>query len=133
MSVALDAWAILAWLEDVEQVGQVVEALIGQRPSVAELTLAEVEAAASRHVPREQVAAAMASIAAACSVVPASDEVWRASAQCAAELGLPVTSAVALCTARALGQRLATGDPLLLAVAPAEDVDVLAQRSVQYP
>lgn len=133
MSVALDAWAILAWLEDVEQVGGVVEALIGQRPSVAELTLAEVEAVASRQVPREQVASAMASIAAACSVVPATEEVWRSAAQCAADLGLPLTSAVALCTARSLGQRLATGDPLLLAVAPAEDVDVLAQRELRYP
>lgn len=133
MSVSLDAWAILAWLEDLEQVGQVVDALVGQRPSVAELTLAEVEAAMARHLPREQVASTVASIAAACSVVPATDEVWRASAQCAAELSLPITSAVALCTARSLGQRLATGDPLLLAVAPAEDVDVLAQRAVQYP
>ena len=133
MSVSLDAWAILAWLEDVEQVGAVVEALVGQRPSVAELTLAEVEAAAARNLPREQVAAAISSIAAACSVVPATDEVWRAAAQCSAELGLPLTSAVALCTARSLGQRLATGDPLLLAVAPPDDVDVLAPRAVPYP
>ncbi len=133
MSLSLDSWAILAWLEGLRPAAELIEEILEGRPSVAELSLAEAQAAALRHVDKEQVASAFALIAACCSVIPSSAQLLHEGAACSASLGLPLTSAVALASARSLGQRLVTGDPLLLAVAGDDEVLALTLETVEGP
>jgi predicted nucleic acid-binding protein len=131
MSLSLDSWAILAWLEGRRPVAELIEEILEGRPSVADLSLAEAQAAALRHVDKEQVVSAIALIAACCSVIPSSAQLLQEGAACSASLGLPLTSAVALASARSLGQRLVTGDPLLLAVAGEDEVLALTLETVE--
>lgn len=119
MTVCLDAWAILAWLDGEEPALSRVEPLIGSRPVVSWVNLVEVYYRLERDHGREEADATLASLRASLAPdLPGTArmvEVARLKARAPIALG----DCFAVTTAAAHGLALLTGDPELLELADA--------------
>ncbi len=111
MSVCLDSWAILAWLDGEEPALSRIEGLIADRPLASWVNLVEVYYRVARDQGRDAADETLADLRAALSLdLPGTArmiEVARLKARAAVALG----DCFALVTAAAHGLVLLTGDP----------------------
>lgn len=114
MSVCLDSWAVLAWLDGEEPALSRVNDVIGSRPVISWINLVEVyyrlERDHGREVADETLSALRASLAADLPGTARMVEVARLKAGASIALG----DCFAAATAAAHGLVLLTGDPELI-------------------
>lgn len=117
MSVCLDSWAILAWLDGEEPALSRVEALLDSRPVVSWVNLVEVyyrvERDHGRAAADETLSSLRASLAPDLPGTARMIEVARLKARAAIALG----DCFAVVTAATHGLVLLTGDPEILGLA----------------
>jgi PIN domain nuclease of toxin-antitoxin system len=114
VSVCLDSWAILAWLDGDEPACSRIEGLLGSRPVVSWINLIEVYYRVERDHGRTSADETLTAVRAAVSPdLPGTArmiEVARLKARTAIALG----DCFAIVTAAAHGHVLLTGDPEIL-------------------
>ena len=117
MSVCLDAWAVLAWLDGEQPALSHVEAVVGSRPVISWINLVEVYYRLERDHGRDRADETLTALRAALTPdLPGTArmiEAARLKARAAVALG----DCFAATTAAAHGLTLLTGDPELLDLA----------------
>lgn len=114
MTVCLDSWAVLRWLEGVEPAAARVEKALAERPVMSWINLGEVYYVVRRAAGVDQAAEVVRDLRRRVDVeLPDEDRVLEAAA-IKAEHPLAYADAFALATAAAHGARLYTGDPELV-------------------
>lgn len=117
MSVCLDSWAVLAWLDGEEPALSRVNGLLGSRPVISWINLVEVyyrlERDHGRRAADETLSALRATLAPDLPGTARMVEAARLKARAAIALG----DCFAAVTAAALGLVLLTGDPELINLA----------------
>jgi len=114
MSVCLDSWAILAWLDGEEPARSRVDALIVDRPTVSWMNLVEVYYRVERDHGRRAADQTMADLRAALSAdLPGTARMIEA-ARLKARIPIALADCFAIATAEAHGLTLLTGDPEIL-------------------
>lgn len=130
MSVCLDAWAILAWLDGEEPALSRLDSLLAARPVVSWINLAEVYYRLERDHGRSAADDTLASLRAALSPeLPGTARLIEA-ARLKARAAIALGDSFAIVTAAAHGLRLLTGDPEILGLPdpPCEIEDLRGRR-----
>lgn len=124
--ICLDAWAIVAWLDDDTRVATVVrEALRDEGAVISWINVGEVAYIVERRRGGTQAETVVAAIRASCVLDPATPERVLAAASIKAAAAMSLADAFAVATARAFGARLATGDREIIdALASSEVIDL---------
>jgi predicted nucleic acid-binding protein len=114
LSVCLDSWAILAWLDGDEPATTRVEVLLAARPVVSWINLVEVYCRVERDHGRPAADDVLARLRAvfACDV-PGTGRMIKA-ARLKATIPMALGDCFAVATAAAYGVALLTGDPEIL-------------------
>lgn len=116
MTVCLDSWAILAWLDGEEPALSRVEALVASRPVVSWVNLVEVYYRVERDHGRAAADETLASLRAMLAPdLPGTARMIEA-ARLKAAATIALGDCFALATAAAHGLVLLTGDPEILAL-----------------
>jgi len=119
MSVCLDSWAILAWLDGEEPALSRVNGLLPSRPVVSWVNLVEVYYRVERDHGRDAANQALSSLRASLAPdLPGTARMIEA-ARLKARASIPLGDCFAAATAAAHGLVLLTGDPELLHLADA--------------
>ena len=114
MSVCLDSWAVLAWLDGQQPALDRVDEVIGSRPVISWVNLAEVYYRLERDHGREQADRTLTELRAALSAdLPGTARMIEA-ARLKARAPIALADCFAATTAAAHGLPLWTGDPELL-------------------
>ena len=114
MSVCLDSWAVLAWLDGEEPALSRVEELLPARPFLSWINLVEVYCRVERDHGRSQADDALASLRAALSLdLPGSAQMIE-TARLKARAPIALADCFALSTAARHGLVLLTGDPEII-------------------
>jgi PIN domain nuclease of toxin-antitoxin system len=126
VSVCLDSWAILAWLDGEEPALSRVEGVIAERPTVSWVNLVEVYYRVERDHGRIAADDALASLRAALSLdLPGTARMVQ-TARLKARASIALGDCFAVTTAAAHGLVLLTGDPEILGLSdppcPTEDL-----------
>jgi PIN domain nuclease of toxin-antitoxin system len=114
VSVCLDSWAILAWLDDEEPALSRVEGLIDTRPIVSWVNLVEVYYRVERDHGRIAADDTLTSLRAALSLDLPGTARMIETARLKARALIPLGDCFAVATAAAHGLVLLTGDPEIL-------------------
>lgn len=126
MSVCLDSWAILAWLDGEEPALSRVEELIAERPTVSWVNLVEVYYRVERDHGRIAADDALASLRASLSLDLPGTARMIETARLKARASIALGDCFAVTTAAAHGLALLTGDPEILGLSdppcPIEDL-----------
>ena len=116
MSVCLDSWAILAWLDGEDPALPRVDEVLASRPVVSWINLVEVYYRVERDHGRDAANEALASLRAALAPdLPGTARMVEA-ARLKARAPIALADCFAAVTAAAHGLTLLTGDPELLAL-----------------
>jgi len=114
LSVCLDSWAVLRWLEGAEPAAGRVEEALAERPVMSWINLGEVYYVLRRAVGADEAAEVVRDLRRRVEVeLPDEVRVLEAAA-IKADHRLAYADAFALATAMAHGARLYTGDPELV-------------------
>lgn len=114
MSVCLDSWAILAWLDGEEPALSRVDGLIAERPMVSWVNLVEVYYRVERNHGRGAADDTLAALRSAFSLeLPGTARMIEA-ARLKARFAIALGDCFALATAAAHGLVLLTGDPEII-------------------
>lgn len=114
MSVCLDSWAILAWLDGEEPAGSRISALIGERPVVSWVNLVEVYYRIERDHGRDAAADTLSDLRRQLSPdLPGTARMIEA-ARLRARAAIALADCFAAVTAAAHDLVLLTGDPELI-------------------
>lgn len=114
MSLCLDSWAVLAWLDGEQPALSRVEAVVGLRPVISWVNLVEVYYRLERDHGREQADATLTQLRAALTPdLPGTARMIEA-ARLKARAAIALGDCFAATTAAAHGLTLLTGDPELL-------------------
>ncbi len=114
MSVCLDSWAILAWLDGEEPALSRVEELITERPTVSWVNLVEVYYRVERDHGRLAADDTLASLRASLSLDLPGTARMIETARLKARASIALADCFAVTTAAAHGLVLLTGDPEIL-------------------
>jgi predicted nucleic acid-binding protein len=115
MSVCLDSWAVLAWLDgDEPAAGAVQQALDAERPWMSWLNVGEVAYQLERRHGADEAALVVRRLRAAVALDEVTPERVLAAAHIKAAHPIAFADCFALATAAAHGATLFTGDPELL-------------------
>ena len=114
MSVCLDSWAILAWLDGEEPALSRIEGLIDTRPVVSWVNLVEVRYRVERDHGRIVADDTLASLRAALSLDLPGTARMVETARLKARASIALGDCFAVATAAAHGLVLLTGDPEIL-------------------
>ena len=129
MSVCLDSWAVLAWLDGEEPALSRVEALLVDRPVISWVNLVEVYYRVERDHGRAAADETLADLRAALTAdLPGTARMIEA-ARLKAHAAIALGDCFAVATAAARGFVLLTGDPEIIDLAPRPcDVEDLRSR-----
>jgi predicted nucleic acid-binding protein len=117
VSVCLDSWAVLAWLDGQQPALERVDAVISSRPVVSWVNLVEVYYRVERDHGRDQADQTLTELRAALSPdLPGTARMIEA-ARLKARAAIALANCFAATTAAAHGLPLLTGDPELLELA----------------
>ena len=115
MSVCLDAWAVLAWLDgDEPAAGAVQEAFEAERPWMSSLNIGEVACQIERRHGTREAAHVVGRLRALVALDEVTSDRVLAAAHINAAHPIAFTGCFAAATALARGATLFTGDPELL-------------------
>ena len=114
MTVCLDSWAILRWLEGVEPAGGWVEAELPDRPVMSWINLGEVSYVVERLAGPSHASRVVRDLRGRLRLELPSAERVLGAASIKAKYALAYADAFAIATAIANGLPLATGDPQIL-------------------
>jgi PIN domain nuclease of toxin-antitoxin system len=114
VSVCLDSWAILAWLDGEEPALSRIEELIAQRPVVSWVNLVEVYYSVERDHGRIAADDTLTSLRAALALDLPGTARMIESARLKARASIALGDCLAITTAAAHGLVLLTGDPEIL-------------------
>ncbi|MHB1854311.1 MAG: PIN domain-containing protein [Acidimicrobiales bacterium] len=114
MSVCLDSWAVLRWLEGAEPAAGRVEEALAERPVMSWINLGEVYCVLRRAVGADQAAEVVRDLRRRVEVELPDEVRVLEEAAIKADHRLAYADAFALATAMAHGARLYTGDPELV-------------------
>ncbi len=114
MSVCLDSWAILAWLDGEQPAVSRLDALIGSRPVVSWVNLAEVYYRVERDHGRQQADQTLTSLRGSLSPDLPGTARMISAARLKTRAAIALAGCFAATTAAAHGVVLLTGDPELL-------------------
>ena len=114
MSVCLDSWAILAWLDGEEPALSRVEELTAERPTASWVNLVEVYYRVERDHGRIAADDALASLRASLSLDLPGTARMIETARLKARASIALGDCFAITTAAAHGLVLLTGDPKIL-------------------
>ena len=115
MSVCLDSWAILAWLDGEEPAAQAVDAaFVDERPWMSWINLGEVAYLLERRVGAGEADGVVGRLRAALALDDVTPERVLAAARIKAAHPIAFADCFAAATAAARGATLYTGDPELL-------------------
>jgi predicted nucleic acid-binding protein len=129
LSVCLDSWAILAWLDGEEPARSRIDALITERPVVSWVNLVEVYYRVERDHGRMDADDTLASLRGALSLeLPGTARMIEA-ARLKARASIALGDCFAVTTAAAHGLFLLTGDPEIISLreSPCRTEDLRAQ------
>ena len=116
MTVVLDAWAVLAWLENREPAAELVDEAMESRPTMSWINLVEVSSRLERlHGSRAAEDTITAIRRRIVADLPGTGRML-AAARVKAAHPIALGDCFALATAAALGGELWTGDPEILAL-----------------
>jgi predicted nucleic acid-binding protein len=114
VSVCLDSWAVIAWLDGQEPATARVESLSGARPMISWISLAEVYYRVERLASRQQADEAIADLRLRLAPdLPTASRMVEA-ARLKARHAIAFADCFAVATATAHGLTLLTGDPEIL-------------------
>jgi predicted nucleic acid-binding protein len=114
MTVVLDSWAILAWLDGEEPALSEVDAIIADRPTVNWINLVEVYYRVQRDHGRDIADSTLADLRRTLDGdLPGTGRMLDA-ARIKADLPIALADCFAIATASSLGAELWTGDPEIL-------------------
>ncbi len=116
MSVCLDSWAILAWLDGEEPALSRVEQVIASRPVVSWINLVEVYYRVERDHGRPAADNTLRSLRAALAADPPGTARMIEAARLKARASMALGDCFAVTTAVAHGLVLLTGDPEILSL-----------------
>lgn len=115
MTVCLDSWAVLAWLDGDEPAAAIVQReLEKERPVMSWLNLGEVAYQVERRHGEAEAGEVVRRLRSALELDDVTRERVLAAAHLKAERSIAFADCVAAATARAHGATLLTGDPELL-------------------
>lgn len=121
--ICLDAWAVIAWLDDDPRVATVVRGALRDDAAVMSwVNVGEVSYIVERRRGRARAEAVVASIRASCVLDPATPERILAAASIKAAAPMSFADAFAVATARAFEAPLATGDREIIAALTRSEV-----------
>lgn len=126
MSVCLDSWAVIAWLDGEEPATTRIDAVLSSSPVISWINLAEVYYRTERIGGREDADETLADLSAKLNAdLPGSARMIEA-ARLKAQHPIAFTDCFALATAAARGLALWTGDPEIIDLddPPCEVVDL---------
>lgn len=114
MTVVLDSWAILAWLDGEEPALSAVDAVIATRPTVSWVNLTEVYYRLERQHGRDAADATIEDLrGTVVADLPGTGRMIEA-ARCKAQMPIALADCFAIATAAAISGELWTGDPEIL-------------------
>jgi predicted nucleic acid-binding protein len=126
VTVVLDAWAVVAVLQDEPAAPQIEAAIADGVTAISSVNLGEVLYSTMRRVDRADAIAAVEAVRRSVRVIVPDWPTTVVAATIKAAGGLSLADAYCIATARALDARLWTGDPEI--VARAGDVRVVDLR-----
>lgn len=114
MTVVLDSWALLAWMDGEEPALSAVSEVIADRPTVSWINLVEVYYRLERDHGRDAADSALADLRATIAAdIPGTGRMIEA-ARIKAAIPIALADCFAIATAAAVGGELWTGDPEIL-------------------
>lgn len=128
MTVCLDTWAILRWLEGTDPAASTVDAAMAERPVVSWVTIGEVACVVERAAGPREARRCVRDLRACLRLDLPSDMRVLQAAAIKASHPMAYAEAFAVATARAHGCPLLTGDPVVPVVAAGAGWDVVDLR-----
>ncbi len=117
MTIVLDSWAILAWLDGEEPALSAVNGIIDARPSVSWINLVEVRYRLERQHGEQEAEATFADLRRLIAADLPGTGRMMAAARLKAQHPIALADCFAVATAAGLGGELWTGDPEILDLA----------------
>ena len=114
MSVCLDSWAVLAWLDGEQPAHDRVEQLVGGRPLMSWVNAVEVYYRVERDHGRSEADEVLAGLRRALELDLPGTTMMVEAARLKAGIAIALGDCFAIATARAHGVTLVTGDPEIL-------------------
>lgn len=114
MLVVLDSWALLAYLKDEPQAGQIEAEWLVEAPAISSINLGEALYMRVRERGEEAAAEEIAKIRKRSTIVDPDWDLVSAAARIKAGGGLSYADAFCVATAQRLGVPLWTGDPEII-------------------
>lgn len=116
MSVVLDSWAVLAWLNDRQPAAELVESVMDQQPVIGWINLVEVYYRTERTQGRANAAQVIRNLRGPLLFDMPLERRMIEAARVKAEHPIALADCFAVATAEAFDAELFTGDPELIAL-----------------
>jgi uncharacterized protein with PIN domain len=114
LTVCLDSWAVLAWLDGEQPAHERIERLLGERPLISWVNVVEVYYRVERDHGRSEADAVLAGLRGAFELDLPGPAMMVETARLKAALPIALGDCFAIATARAHNATLLTGDPEIL-------------------
>lgn len=114
MTVCLDSWAVLAWLDGQQPAHERIEQLLGERPLISWVNVVEVYYRVQRDHGRFEADEVLAGLRSALELDLPGPALMIETARLKASLPVALGDCFAIATARARNATLFTGDPEIL-------------------